>query len=100
MEINVKNKFMDKFRSWYGNWSARFAEGFFLYGAFSSALTSLWIIQNILKESFQIKVSLIWIGVGFTILFCIGVYAVDKLGLIEARNNAMSQRNKYFRKIK
>lgn len=61
---------MDKFRLWYGNWSARFAEGFFLYGAFSSALTSLWIIQNIMEKSYNMKVSLLLIGIIFTALFC------------------------------
>lgn len=91
---------MDWLRNLYGDWGARYAEGFFVYGAFSSGLTSLWIIQNILEKSYNMKVSLLWIGLIFVVLFSITVFAMDKLGFIEARNNAVAKRNQYFRKIK
>ena len=88
----------EKFKNWYGNWSARYGEGFFLYGAFSSTLTSLWIIQNILKDSFDINAPLWLIGIIFTILFSTLVFFIDKLELIEARVTAVFDRNKYFKK--
>lgn len=90
---------IDKLRNWYGDWSARYGEGFFLYGAFSSALTSLWIVQNILRESFGKLVPLPVIAIVFISIFSLGCYVIDKFGLIEARANAVAKRNKYMRKI-
>jgi hypothetical protein len=95
-----KNKIMHWIREQYGNWSVRYSEGFFLYGAFSSGLTSFWVIQNILKESYQWQVPLVAIVLVFFVLFNIVVYVLDKTGFIESRQNAMSKRNKYFRRIK
>ena len=95
-----ENKYVDWIRGKYGEWAVRYSEGFFLYGAFSSGLTSFWIMQRILSDSFQIEIPLWQIVSIFVVCFSLIVYLMDKVGFIEARQNAMAVRNKYFRKIK
>ena len=81
-----------KLQEWYG-------EGFFLYGAFSSGLTSLWIVQNIIRDNWNKNVPLYVIALIFVTLFSFTCYLIDKLGFIEARANAVAKRNRYMRKL-
>jgi len=100
MRKQKTSKLLKTVQHWYGEWATRYGEGFFLYGAFSSALTSIWITQNILRESYN-KIMPLWvIGLVFVISFSALAWLIDKFGLIEARANACAKRNKYMRKIK
>ena len=86
-------------RDFYGTWLMRFGEFGSLISLSMSGLTTSWVIQNVFEDSFSMEIPLLYILFTGFVLFCLGAFLMDKLGLIGAREEQLWQKNKYSKSL-
>ena len=80
-------------KKFYAKWLIKFGHVFMLFGMLSSGLTSSWVVQNILRDSFGVSAGIFWI---LLVEFCLLVtlsLVMSRLGLIQEFNQTLYGKN-------